>query len=188
MPSSWRSRKWRVVLAGFVGVFVLVKVADWLIWLRLPPDIREYCVVRADWDSTRKPINQAKKEDFARRCLEIARRYPGTVGGLSALMAAATSPGLQRRTRSPASVRPATGNRGRRCARPGLRVEHGWVGDPRTLRSSHSFPHAAIPGPSPDRPIACSRLHHHRAANQGRPGAVAALHRGRGPDSRPLRR
>ena len=92
MLSSWKRRKWRLILAGFVGVFVLVKVVDWLIWLRLPPDIREYSLVRADWDSTRKPINQAKKEDFARRCLEIARRYPGTVGGLSALMAAATSP------------------------------------------------------------------------------------------------
>jgi poly(3-hydroxybutyrate) depolymerase/thiol-disulfide isomerase/thioredoxin len=92
MPSFRRLRKWRIVVAGLVGVFVLVKVVDWIFWLRLPPDIREYSAVRADWDSTQPPIKQAKKEDFARRCLEIARRYPGSVGGLSAFMLAAVNP------------------------------------------------------------------------------------------------
>jgi hypothetical protein len=89
---SWKRRKWGVVLAGIIGVFVSVWVADWLIWLRQPPDIREYAAVRAEWDSTKRPISQATKERLASRCLEIARRYPGSVGGLSAFMAAAINP------------------------------------------------------------------------------------------------
>ena len=92
MFSSWKRRKWRIVLAGIVGFFVLVWVVDWLMWLRLPPDVREYSAVRAEWQSPASPVSQATKERLARRCFEIARRYPGTVGGLSALMAAVTNP------------------------------------------------------------------------------------------------
>jgi thiol-disulfide isomerase/thioredoxin len=92
MFSSWKRRKWRVVLAGIVGVFVLARVADWFLWLRQPPDIREYAAVRAEWDSTEPPLSQASKERLASRCLGIAQRYPGTVGGLSAFMAAAVNP------------------------------------------------------------------------------------------------
>ena len=92
MFSSWKRRKWRVVLAGIILVLILVRVADWLIWLRQPPDIREYTAVRAEWQSTEPPISQTTKERLANRCLEIARRYPGTVGGLSAFMAAAINP------------------------------------------------------------------------------------------------
>jgi predicted esterase/thiol-disulfide isomerase/thioredoxin len=92
MFSSWKRHKWRVVLAAIIGVLVLVRVADWLIWLRQPPDIREYATVRAEWDSTEPPISPASKERLASRFFEIARRYPGTVGGLSAFMAAALNP------------------------------------------------------------------------------------------------
>src|SRR5262245_65326065 len=90
MLSPWKGRKWRVVLAGIILVvpagiilvLILVKVADWFIWLRQPPDIRQYLAVRAEWQSTEPPISQATKERLVSRCLGIARGYPGTVGGL----------------------------------------------------------------------------------------------------------
>ena len=92
MFSFWKRRKWRVVLAGIILVLISVRVADWIFWLRQPPDIREYAAVRAEWQSTETPISQATKERLASRCLEIGRKYPGTVGGLSAFTAAAVNP------------------------------------------------------------------------------------------------
>ncbi len=92
MFSSWKRRKWRVVLAGIILVPTAVVGADWLIWLRRPPDIREYAAVRAEWDSIADRNNQATNERLASRCLAIGRKYPGTVGGLSAFMAAALTP------------------------------------------------------------------------------------------------
>ena len=92
MLSYWKRRKWRILLAGIIGVVILVKVTDWLIWLRQPPDLREYFAVRAEWQSTADPISLATKERLTSRCLEIGRKYPGTVGGLSAIAEAALSP------------------------------------------------------------------------------------------------
>jgi thiol-disulfide isomerase/thioredoxin len=92
MFSFWKRRKWRVVLAGIILVLISVRVADWIFWLRQPPDIREYAAVRAEWQATRDPNSQATKERLASRCLEIGRKYPGTVGGLSAFAEAALAP------------------------------------------------------------------------------------------------
>ena len=88
---SWKHRKWRLRL-GDHRRLCLDLVADWLIWLRQPADIREYFAVTTEWQSTEPPISQATKERLASRCLGIARRYPGTVGGLSAFMLAAVNP------------------------------------------------------------------------------------------------
>jgi poly(3-hydroxybutyrate) depolymerase/thiol-disulfide isomerase/thioredoxin len=92
MFSSWKRRKWRIVLAAIVLILIFVKVADWVIWLRQPPDMREYLAVRAEWRSTPDPISRVTKERLANRCLEIGRNYPGTVGGLSAFAEEALTP------------------------------------------------------------------------------------------------
>jgi len=88
MFSPWKRRKRRVVLAGMI--IVLVVVAARSLWERRPPDIREFAAVRAEWGMAGYPISQATKERLAGRCLEIGRKYPGTVAGLSAVLMAAT--------------------------------------------------------------------------------------------------
>jgi thiol-disulfide isomerase/thioredoxin/pimeloyl-ACP methyl ester carboxylesterase len=92
MHVAGKRRLWRVALIGIVGLFALFCVANRLIWLSRPADAREYAAVTAEWQSTPAPISKATKERLASRCLEIARKYPGTVGGLSAAMFAASHP------------------------------------------------------------------------------------------------
>jgi hypothetical protein len=92
MLSSWKRYKWRIVVAAIAGVLVVLRLVTWLAWLGQPPDVREYAAVQGEWQSTQPPLSPTVKEKLSRRWIEIARRYPGTVGGLSAVIAAAANP------------------------------------------------------------------------------------------------
>jgi dienelactone hydrolase/thiol-disulfide isomerase/thioredoxin len=54
-----------------------------------PPDIRDFWAVRGDWDAAGEETDD-QKNVLATRCLEVAEKHPGTVGGLSALFLAST--------------------------------------------------------------------------------------------------
>ncbi len=54
-----------------------------------PPDIRDFWAVRGDWDGAGEETDD-QKNVLATRCLEVAEKHPGTVGGLSALFLACT--------------------------------------------------------------------------------------------------
>ena len=56
---------------------------------RQPPDIREFLVVQNDWNAAQQETDE-EESDRATRCLELAQRHPGKVGGLSALLLAST--------------------------------------------------------------------------------------------------
>jgi poly(3-hydroxybutyrate) depolymerase/thiol-disulfide isomerase/thioredoxin len=83
----------RVVVAGAVVLSFVVAgwlLALWIVDLRRPPDLREFSAVRSEWDQAAIELSGAAKHRLAERSLEVGRKYPGTVGGLSALLLAAT--------------------------------------------------------------------------------------------------
>jgi poly(3-hydroxybutyrate) depolymerase/thiol-disulfide isomerase/thioredoxin len=68
-----------------------VVAASWFLVFRWPPDIRAFWSVEREWQQApRGKLSAPSKERLAGRCLEIGRKYPGTVGGLSAQLLAAT--------------------------------------------------------------------------------------------------
>jgi thiol-disulfide isomerase/thioredoxin len=75
----------------FVGLLVLIgaSAASGYLLFHRPPDIRDFWAVRGTWDAAEKDTDE-EKNDRAQRCLEVAQKHPGTVGGLSALFLAAT--------------------------------------------------------------------------------------------------
>ena len=75
---------WLSLLAATV-----TSVGIWFFLFRKPPDIHDFWAVRYEWDSARQETD-AEKNARATRCLEVAQRHPGTVGGLSALLLAST--------------------------------------------------------------------------------------------------
>jgi thiol-disulfide isomerase/thioredoxin/dienelactone hydrolase len=82
---SLKRRKRWVVLAGAIIVAV---VAAWFLFFRQPPDMREALSVRSEWRAVGLDADEPTKERLAGRCLEISEKYPGTVGGLLALLMA----------------------------------------------------------------------------------------------------
>ena len=88
MFSSLKRRKRRLVLAGIIVILVLVVARPLL--FRQPPEVRELSSVRTDWHRAGAGLSGPAKERLAGRCLEIGRKYPGTISGLSAQLLAAT--------------------------------------------------------------------------------------------------
>ena len=88
MRALSRSRK----LSSGIGiaVFISIAIAAWLVAFRRPPDVREFSAVRAGWEQAGQERSAAETERLAKRCLEIGRKYPGTAGGMSAQLVAAT--------------------------------------------------------------------------------------------------
>jgi thiol-disulfide isomerase/thioredoxin/predicted esterase len=76
----------------FVGLLVLIGAlaAVWFFRFHRPPDIRDFWAARHEWDTDRLAEDEAAKNERAARCLEVARKHPGTVGGLSALLLASS--------------------------------------------------------------------------------------------------
>ena len=88
-----KRRRRRVVLAGMVIVSFVVAtwfLAMWCLELRRPPEIREFSSVQTEWQQAGVDLSGAAKQRLAGRSLEISRKYPGTVSGLSALLLAAS--------------------------------------------------------------------------------------------------
>lgn len=89
-PRSKRRLLW--ILLPILLLFAFV--GGWYLWNRPPPDIREYSsFLWNEWDSNPHPGNatEAERNQRANRCLDIARKYPGSVGGLAALIFATTT-------------------------------------------------------------------------------------------------
>ena len=64
----------------------------WYLWNRPPPDIREYSDIQYEWQTTNPAkITEAERDQRANRCLDIATKYPGSVGGLAALITASVT-------------------------------------------------------------------------------------------------
>ncbi len=85
----------RRLLWTLLPILLLLAFAGaWYLWNRPPPDIREYSEIQYEWQTTQLgTITEAERDQRTNRCLDIARRYPGSVGGLAALItASATSP------------------------------------------------------------------------------------------------
>jgi hypothetical protein len=77
----------RILIGTVVIVAALVTVAFFT--LRQPPDVREFFSLRSEWNAAGKTSN-GDAGHFAQKCLNIAERHPGTLGGISALLLAAT--------------------------------------------------------------------------------------------------
>jgi hypothetical protein len=58
---------------------------------RPPADLREYWSVRAEWQGLGSDAKESKSDRLAEHSLTIGRKYPGTEGGLSALLLASTN-------------------------------------------------------------------------------------------------
>ncbi len=92
---------WRNLRRLGIGLFLLAGTSAvigffliWLFVLRQPIDIRDFWAVRSDWDAAGQRPDEKKtadeKNDLAARCLDVAKKHPGTVGELSALLMAST--------------------------------------------------------------------------------------------------
>ena len=85
----------RRLLWTLLPILLLVAFAGaWYLWNQPPPDMREYSDIQYEWQTTNPAkITQAERDQRANRCLDIAGKYPGSVGGLAALItASATAP------------------------------------------------------------------------------------------------
>jgi thiol-disulfide isomerase/thioredoxin/predicted esterase len=76
---------WGLLLAGMITC-----VGVWFFLLRPPPDMRAYLSVRAELLATRDDADEAARDRLASRCLDIAGQFPGSMGGVSALLLAST--------------------------------------------------------------------------------------------------
>jgi hypothetical protein len=72
------------LVVGLLVLVAAVAAAGSFLFYR-PPDIRAFWAVQGDWDAAGE-----RESGHAERCLDVARKHPGTVGGLSALLLAAT--------------------------------------------------------------------------------------------------
>lgn len=80
----------RTVIGCSIGLMVLLAIAAVLFFVnRQPTDIRDFWAVKDDWNLAQQK-KTAQKNDCARRCLEVAQRHLGKVGGLSSLLLAST--------------------------------------------------------------------------------------------------
>lgn len=75
-----------------VGLLILASgsASAFFIQRQRPPDIREYQSIEVEWNGVRRGADEATTNRFATRCLELARKHPGSTGGLSALLMAST--------------------------------------------------------------------------------------------------
>jgi predicted esterase/thiol-disulfide isomerase/thioredoxin len=78
----------RIVVAILLGI-VLVPVMAYFIF-RPPADIREFGSISLEWQSLGSQADADTQNRLAERCLEVSRQFPGTGGGLAALLLAAT--------------------------------------------------------------------------------------------------
>ncbi len=74
--------------AGLIGLIGAIVVA--FLMFRRPPDIREFYAASQKWSAAGK-LSEAETNRHAQRCLDVAQNYPGTEGGLSALLFVATN-------------------------------------------------------------------------------------------------
>jgi acetyl esterase/lipase len=85
-----RRAKRRIVVGIIVGI-VLVAVAAWFFLLRPPADIRAFGPISREWNAVGPQADPDTQNRLAQRCLDVSRQFPGTAGGLSALLLAATN-------------------------------------------------------------------------------------------------
>jgi thiol-disulfide isomerase/thioredoxin/poly(3-hydroxybutyrate) depolymerase len=90
MPSLLKRRK----LLAVAAIAAVAIVGVWSFLFYRPPDLREYFAIRAQWQGASKgasvKLSDSEREHFASRCLEVSRKYPGTLGGSSASLLAST--------------------------------------------------------------------------------------------------
>ena len=185
MFSRWKRRTRRVVLAG--TIIVLVVVWAWSPWDRRPPDIRECAAVRGAgrW---RHPRSARRRRSVSRVVgSKSAGSIQGTVGGFSALLAAAAVPDTS-------AGREAQQGFARQLetADIGLLAQafewnpggwKAWRNSPRPFSPARGDPWTTPGRAGCSRPFARSQSHGHGTA-----GGAAALHRGRRPDRGQIRR
>lgn len=75
---------------GILFVAVTLMVCGGYFLLRQPADIREYWSIKGDLAAAGQGADSESKNRLAIRCIDLAERYPGSVGGLSALLLAST--------------------------------------------------------------------------------------------------
>jgi thiol-disulfide isomerase/thioredoxin len=74
-------------LVALLAVVTVASVGVWFFLFRQPPDLREYFSIRrADWE-----VEPDDKNHPANRSVALAKKYPGSVGAVSALLLAATN-------------------------------------------------------------------------------------------------
>ena len=76
-------------LGFFVLSLVAVLASVWFLLLRPSVDIREFWAVESGL-KTNGTVGNTEKKDTATKYLEVGRRHPGSIGGISALLMAAT--------------------------------------------------------------------------------------------------
>jgi thiol-disulfide isomerase/thioredoxin/predicted esterase len=77
-----------------IGILLLAVAVTsagvWFFLFRPKTDMPEYWSVFAEWQGLGSDANEAQSERVAEHSLKVGRKYPGTEGGLSALLLAAT--------------------------------------------------------------------------------------------------
>jgi poly(3-hydroxybutyrate) depolymerase/peroxiredoxin len=72
------------------GLLVLAAASACFVRGRRPADIREFRSIQAEWGGAGRDADGATRDRIAARCLGLARKHPGSVGGLAALLTAST--------------------------------------------------------------------------------------------------
>lgn len=80
----------RVTIGAVILGVCLVPVGVWFFMLRPPADRRAFGSISMEWNHLGTKAGPETQARLAQRCLDVNLQYPGTVGGLSALLLAAT--------------------------------------------------------------------------------------------------
>jgi poly(3-hydroxybutyrate) depolymerase/thiol-disulfide isomerase/thioredoxin len=80
----------RAILASFVLGLVLAAAGAYFA-VRPSADRRAFGALSMEWNHAGPGVDRATQERLAERCLDLSRRYPGTTGGVAALLLAAVN-------------------------------------------------------------------------------------------------
>ena len=85
-----RKAKW-LTGGSVILVVVFVLAGVWFFMLRLPADRRAFAPIGMEWNRIGPNAEPETQTRLAERCLDLHRQYPGTIGGVSSLLLAATN-------------------------------------------------------------------------------------------------
>jgi acetyl esterase/lipase len=79
----------RVIVGSIILCVILVPLSIWFYLLRPPADRRAFGAISMEWNHAGTKAEPEVQSQLAQRCLDVNRQYPGSVGGMSALLLAA---------------------------------------------------------------------------------------------------
>jgi acetyl esterase/lipase len=82
-----RAKRW--IVLGILLCVIPASLGVVYLCTRPPADVRAFASISMEWNHVGHDADDATQSRLAQRCLDVNQQYPGTVGGVSALLLAA---------------------------------------------------------------------------------------------------